>query len=82
MGTITSEATIAEVLSDNVGLRKEAAREMVRIEKAKVVVMEEKDAIEVTPAAKGKLVTDEEVELGHVSLPACTFFCWFPLQKG
>ena len=77
-GAITSEATIADVLSHNVELREEAALVTAQIEKADEDIAEEAK-VEANPDAKGKLVADEEVELGFVSLAASAFLCQFTL---
>ena len=68
-GAITSEATIADALSHNVELRDEIAQETAEVEKGEEVVAD-KVAVEDTAADVGKLVADEDVELGHVSLAA------------
>lgn len=69
-GSITGEATIAEILSKDSVLRAEIADENLVIEKAEEAIDGAGEAPKEGKTPSGKLVADEEVAIGHLSKAA------------
>ena len=67
-GRITSQGSIANALNSNKKLAAEVAREEAEMEKAEATVNEQ--ALEPPKQDAGKLVVEEEVEVGHVGRQA------------
>ncbi|KAI0672538.1 P-loop containing nucleoside triphosphate hydrolase protein, partial [Trametes maxima] len=73
-GRILSQGTLASALERDSELIKELNEELEEIEKAELEVGEEKPEVAVTQPPGGKLVVEEETEVGHVGWTALKLY--------
>lgn len=73
-GKVSQKESIAEVLQDNPELKAEVAGEEEQIEKADEAVDDKATKTDGEAKASGKLIADEEVALGRVSMQASEYF--------
>ena len=71
-GRVASQGSMSKVLAKDKGLSKEIDEENKEIEKAEHTV-DDQQPVEESKKSDGKLIVAEEISVGHISWPACTY---------